>query len=103
MIITDSSSTRLCTDDGTESDQSHVILAASKAWSKYVNRKSFHMNNMILISGITYELHFWFLDGNPDLNADSNLIAVEPSVQATLRFGTFLSNRSYNLDFLASM
>lgn len=38
--------------------------------------------------------------GNPDLVADSDKIVIEATVQATLRFGMFLSNRSYNLDFL---
>ncbi|XP_014229864.1 general transcription factor 3C polypeptide 1 [Trichogramma pretiosum] len=41
--------------------------------------------------------------GNPDLTADSNTIFVEPALQATLKFGMFLSNRSYSLDFLSNL
>ncbi|XP_008211506.1 general transcription factor 3C polypeptide 1 [Nasonia vitripennis] len=41
--------------------------------------------------------------GNPDLVADSDTIVIEATVQATLRFGMFLSNRSYSLDFLSSL
>ncbi|KAJ8670622.1 hypothetical protein QAD02_001881 [Eretmocerus hayati] len=43
------------------------------------------------------------LDGNSDLIADSNAIIIEVSVQASLKFGMFLSNRSYNLDFLSTL
>ncbi|XP_014204050.1 general transcription factor 3C polypeptide 1 isoform X2 [Copidosoma floridanum] len=39
--------------------------------------------------------------GNPNLVANSNNYIIEPDTQCALKFGMFLSNRSYNFDFLS--
>ncbi|XP_058798386.1 general transcription factor 3C polypeptide 1 [Phymastichus coffea] len=43
------------------------------------------------------------MTGNPDLTADSDSVFIKPTILSTLKFGMFLSNRSYNLDFLSTL
>lgn len=44
-------------------------------------------------------LLFVFLAGNPGLSQEEELV-IEPEIGATLRFGTYLSNKTYTSDFL---